>query len=44
MSGTSAVGGYNFTLPAGQAFEVQPGDIFLPASGIGYKITYSKGS
>eukprot|EP01060_Flectonema_neradi_P025313 TRINITY_DN34134_c0_g1_i1.p1 TRINITY_DN34134_c0_g1~~TRINITY_DN34134_c0_g1_i1.p1 ORF type:complete len:169 (+),score=26.94 TRINITY_DN34134_c0_g1_i1:67-507(+) len=35
-------GGYHFTLPTNQGFDVSPGDLHLPASTTGYTITYSK--
>ena len=35
-------GGYHFTLPTNQSFDLSPGNLHLPSSTTGYTITYSQ--
>ena len=44
MAGQAATGGggYTFALPGNQAYNVLPGNIYLPAQNSGYTVTYQK--
>ena len=44
MAGQAATGGggYTFALPGNQAYNVLPGNIYLPAHNSGYTVTYQK--
>ncbi len=45
MTGGNAAaggGGYTFAIPGGQAYNVLPGNIYLPAQNSGYTVTYQK--